>query len=234
MHRLTRLTGNNPLLVFVPGFLGNVHTELFSNLRGWSEDMGFDYWMEDFKGHSPEELELAPLSQQFTQLRSTYTLIRELCPRQDIVLIGHSQGGYLITRLLDELRAPLSVILLNPAFTLTDIILINRLTAEERSTLQRGEWVFKQFKPQHHKWLSPQWYQEYANLTPPGMLPNIHAHAIWGAEDTIVSVQDKEFLTTLGNVQHSTLTGDHSFSGEDFANVSQALQDTLSELPSAI
>ncbi|MFB6225385.1 MAG: hypothetical protein ABEI13_02915, partial [Candidatus Paceibacteria bacterium] len=164
MRRQTSISSNSYIIVFVQGFIGNLDTELSTHIQSWSIQNSFDFWSWNFKGHDLTDLTLSTLSEQMFQLTQEINTLTTLYPNKTPIFITHSQGSYLTLKFYAETDIVYPTICLNPAFNLRDIILTERLTEAERTSLQNGTSVFKEFSPKKCKWLTPSWYEEYANL----------------------------------------------------------------------
>lgn len=214
MNRVTHITKNDTLVVYVQGWLGSTQTPLSQGILNSLEQNHIDYWAFDFKGHSSTDPHLSTLTEMVDTIESEIALIKKLYPKKSIILIGHSQGCVVLYRyLVSRVKTPFPTLFITPAFDIYEIIINKRLTEEERTILTTKS-ITKEFRPNLFKTITPEWMQDYKTQEYSQVLPKGTYLAIFGKQDPVIDYQiNNDIFQKISRNSHSRIIeGDHVFS----------------------
>lgn len=113
-----------PLVIICHGFTGNCNTELMVDIANDLQEQGIASLRFDFNGHGKSEGEFQNMTvlNEIEDLKNVIAWAREQPWVADISLLGHSQGGVVVSMTAGELGSGLikNVVLMAPAAVLRD------------------------------------------------------------------------------------------------------------------
>jgi pimeloyl-ACP methyl ester carboxylesterase len=133
--------GKEPALLWLPGFLSDMASTKASALADWARSAGLPMLRFDYSAHglSPGELLQASIGDWLEEAETVFGLLKD---RRSIV-IGSSMGGWialLLARKLareGELKGLSGLILIAPAWDMTERLMWHRLKPEMKETIER-------------------------------------------------------------------------------------------------
>lgn len=113
-----------PLVIICHGFTGNCNSELLTDVANDLEEQGIASLRFDFNGHGKSEGEFQNMTvlNEIEDLKNVIAWARAQSWVEDISLLGHSQGGVVVSMTAGELGSDAikNVVLMAPAAVLRD------------------------------------------------------------------------------------------------------------------
>jgi pimeloyl-ACP methyl ester carboxylesterase len=132
---------DGPALLWLPGFLSDMASTKATALAGWAEKAGLAMLRFDYSGHGLSQGDL--LQASIGDWLEEASAMLDLIGGRRAVLIGSSMGGWITLLLARKLaRAGTSnrlagLVLIAPAFDMTERLMWHRMSVEVRETLER-------------------------------------------------------------------------------------------------
>jgi pimeloyl-ACP methyl ester carboxylesterase len=139
-YRLAEAAGQ-PALLWLPGFLSDMASTKAAALAEWASGAGLPMLRFDYSGHGLSEGDLLQASIG-DWLEEASAMLDLLCGRPSI-LIGSSMGGWLALLLArklaqdDALARLAGLVLIAPAWDMTERLIWHRMTPEIKETIER-------------------------------------------------------------------------------------------------
>jgi pimeloyl-ACP methyl ester carboxylesterase len=141
-YRLAEGTrANEPALMFLPGFLSDMASTKATTLAAWAREAGLPMLRFDYSGHGLSEGDMlhATIGDWLEEAEAALALLRE----RKCIAVGSSMGGW-ITLLLarklardGELDRLAGLVLIAPAWDMTERLMWHRLAPEMKETIER-------------------------------------------------------------------------------------------------
>ena len=141
-YRLADAAGSGPALLWLPGFLSDMASTKVLALAEWARGQGVPMLRFDYSGHgqSGGNLLEASIGDWLEEASATLDL---LGANRRVILVGSSMGGWialLLARRLarkDSLGRLAGLVLIAPAWDMTERLMWHRLAPEMKATIER-------------------------------------------------------------------------------------------------
>ena len=208
---------DNTIYFLVPGFLGNFSEGLFKKIENLLLKHGKKIHKCSFAGHEKGELLLPTINEMLTIIQSNFKITREKNPSAEIVLIAHSQGCGLVSKIINIFDKKTKFFFLAPAINL-DKLMLDRIPKKIIEKILRNESVLYEISKDKHKVLNKKMILSYIHFKINKKIikeNNKSIHIIRPKNDYIPKEDTLTILDNSKNIKYSEVNGDHCFRNKD-------------------
>lgn len=154
---------NKNIYFLIPGFLGNFNDGLLKNLSDFLEFDKKHVEKCTFKGYDSQGDRLDPIEKMIEIVHFKFLAIRQSNPTKHIIIIAHSQGCALISKLASSFDINTSLVFISPVINFSKAI-DSRISKDNLKKIDEGKAVKCELAQNKYRIIDKEWVNSYRNF----------------------------------------------------------------------
>lgn len=154
---------NENIYFLIPGFLGNFNDGLLKDLSDFFEFDKKHVEKCTFKGYGDQEVQLDPLEKMVKIVHRKFSSIRQSNPSKHIIIIAHSQGCALTSKIANSLDKNTSIVFISPVINFSKVI-DSRISEDNLKKIDEGKTIKCELAQNKYRIIDKEWVDSYRNF----------------------------------------------------------------------